>query len=90
MRARRRAPVQVPELGEETSSTFRKIILEAGYRGVLVVPLLRPDKIVGALVVRRREPGEFDDTGCPPGWKPLPPNRSLAIQNAKLFRRDRG
>ncbi|CAN7415172.1 ATP-binding protein [Rhizobium sp. LjRoot258] len=81
--ARRREPVQVPELGEETPT--QKIIREAGYRGVLIVPLLRPDKIVGALVVRRREPGEFDEKVVHL-METFAAQSVLAIQNAKLFR----
>ena len=37
-----------------TRSTCAKAI-----RAVLIIPLLRPDHIVGALVVRRKTPGEF-------------------------------
>ena len=84
--ARRRAPVQVADLSSEgTLSPLQKIVLEAGYRGVLVVPLLRPDKIVGALVVRRRNPGEFDEQVIHL-METFAAQSVLAIQNAKLFR----
>ena len=53
--------LQVPDLADEPPSSVRDIILHAGYRGLLVVPLLRPDRIVGALVVRRKEPGVFSE-----------------------------
>ena len=59
-------PVQTPDLAEGTPSPVQKIVLEAGYRSVLVVPLLRPNKIVGALVVRRKTPGRFQDSTVDP------------------------
>src|SRR5215208_6084822 len=58
----RREALQVPDLADEPPSSVRDIILHAGYRGLLVVPLLRPDRIVGALVVRRKEPGVFPES----------------------------
>ena len=54
-----RRPVQVPDMLEEPPSTIQQIVLSAGYRALLVLPLLRPGRVVGALVVRRKEPGEF-------------------------------
>ncbi len=83
--ARRRAPIQVPDLTEGTPSSVQKIVLDAGYRSVLVVPLLRPNKIVGALVVRRRKPGEFDEQVVRL-METFAAQSVLAIQNAKLFR----
>ncbi|TIM73434.1 MAG: GAF domain-containing protein [Mesorhizobium sp.] len=83
--ARRRVPAQVPDLSEGTPSPAQKIVLDAGYRGVLVVPLLRPNKIVGALVVRRRKPGEFDDQ-IVHLLETFAAQSVLALQNAKLFR----
>jgi signal transduction histidine kinase/DNA-binding response OmpR family regulator len=79
-----RVPVQTPDLLTEPDSLINKLIIEAGFRALLVVPLLRPDRIVGVLVVRRREPGEFP--------KPVVEllqtfavQSVVAIQNARLF-----
>ncbi|WP_419693994.1 ATP-binding protein [Mesorhizobium muleiense] len=83
--ARRRTPVQVPDLSEGTPSPVQKVVLDAGYRSVLAVPLLRPNKIVGALVVRRRKPGEFDDQ-IVHLLETFAAQSVLALQNAKLFR----
>ncbi|TJW87371.1 MAG: HAMP domain-containing protein [Mesorhizobium sp.] len=78
-------PVQFPDLGEATSSFLvRKTIVDAGYRGILIVPLLRPSKIVGALVVRRRMPGAFDEQVVHL-METFAAQSVLAIQNAKLF-----
>ena len=54
-----RKPIQVPDIRNEPTSPVNEIILREGYRGILIIPLLRPDHIVGALVVRRKTPGEF-------------------------------
>ncbi|RWH21633.1 MAG: GAF domain-containing protein [Mesorhizobium sp.] len=79
-------PVQFPDLGKETSSFLvRKTILDAGYRGILIVPLLRPNKIVGALVVRRHKPGAFDEQVVHL-LETFAAQSVVAIQNAKLFR----
>ena len=60
-------------------------MFDAGFRGILIVPLLRPNKIVGALVVRRRRPGEFDHE-IVHLMETFAAQSVLAIQNAKLFR----
>jgi signal transduction histidine kinase len=81
---RRREPVQVPDLRNEPPLPVHDIILKAGYRAVLIVPLLRPDRIVGALVVRRREPGEFPKATIDL-LTTFAEQSVLAIQNARLF-----
>ena len=78
-------PVQIPDLAAGTRSHVQKIMLDAGYRSILIIPLLRPKKIVGALVVRRREPGEFDEQVVHL-LETFAAQSVLAIQNAKLFR----
>jgi signal transduction histidine kinase/DNA-binding response OmpR family regulator len=83
--ARRREPMQIADLREAPSSAINDIILGAGYRALLVVPLLGPDRIVGALVVRRKEPGAFPQAAV--DLLQTFGNQSvLAIQNARLFR----
>jgi signal transduction histidine kinase len=69
---------------EESSLVF-DIVERAGYRALLVVPLLRPDRIVGALAVRRREPGEFSKSTIDL-LETFADQSVLAIQNARLFR----
>ena len=83
--AERCTPVQMPDLAAGTPSHVQKIVLDAGYRSILIIPLLRPNKIVGALVVRRREPGEFDEQVVHL-LETFAAQSVLAIQNAKLFR----
>jgi signal transduction histidine kinase len=80
-----RQPVQVADLlltREDT--TTRRLLERAGYRSLLAVPLLREDEIIGALVVRRRQPGEFPaDTVAL--LQTFATQSALAIQNARLF-----
>ena len=52
-------PVQVADLREGAPSAASEVIQRAGFRALLVAPLLRGEEIVGMLVVRRRTPGAF-------------------------------
>ena len=52
-----RMPVQVPDIQSDPSAVL-DVIVRAGFRALLTVPLLGADRIVGALVVRRKEPGD--------------------------------
>jgi adenylate cyclase len=52
-------PQQVPDLRDTPPDPVNDMIMRAGYRARLLVPLIAPDGILGALVVRRRAPGEF-------------------------------
>jgi len=80
-----RRPVQIPDVRNEPQTPMNAIILREGYRAVLVMPLLRPDRIVGALVVRRKEPGEFPK-GIVELLDTFAVQSVVAIQNARLFR----
>src|SRR5262249_55887173 len=55
-----RTPIQIANTPKEPSLGLH-IIMQAGFRALLTVPLLRSDQIIGALVVRRKEPGEFPE-----------------------------
>jgi signal transduction histidine kinase len=81
--AKRREPIQLADV-RGASSLVLDIIVRAGYRALLIVPLLRPDRIVGALVVRRREPGEFPKS-IVDLLETFAAQSVLAIQNASLF-----
>jgi signal transduction histidine kinase len=83
--ARRREPIQIADLREAPASALDDIILGAGYRALLIVPLLRPDRTVGLLVVRRREPGQFPQSTIEL-LETFADQSVLAIQNARLFR----
>jgi signal transduction histidine kinase/HAMP domain-containing protein len=80
----KRCPLQVADIKRDSPSLALDVIIRAGFRALLAVPLLGADRIVGALVVRRKEPGKF-----PPGTVNLlqtfGAQSVLAIQNARLF-----
>jgi signal transduction histidine kinase/CheY-like chemotaxis protein len=79
-----RKPLQFPDLRDEPPSAARDITMGAGFLGVLIVPLLRPDHVVGALVVHRKEPGAFSDSTVDL-LQTFAAQSVLAIQNARLF-----
>ena len=75
---------QTPDLRELAATPVNDIILRAGYRAQLLVPLLRSDRVVGALVVRRQAPGEFAPSTIDL-LKTFAAQSVLAIHNARLF-----
>jgi signal transduction histidine kinase len=83
-----RAPVQVPDILEEreyTGTRVRPMLARLGYRSVLAVPLLREERIMGALTVWRKEAGSFS-TEVVNLLQTFATQSALAIQNARLFR----
>jgi len=81
--ALRRIPIQIPDIQSDPSTTL-DIIVRAGFRALLIVPLLSADRLVGALVVRRRQPGEFSKSTIEL-LQTFGAQSVLAIQNARLF-----
>ena len=82
--------MQVADLRNESSvpqqaAPVQQIVLEAGYRARMIVPLLGADRVVGALVVRRKAPGEFPKRTVDL-LQTFAAQSVLAIQNARLFR----
>jgi signal transduction histidine kinase len=82
--AAERAPVQIPDLRNEPPELL-EVLVRAGFRALLMVPLLGANRIVGALVVRRRAPGEFAQSTIDL-LETFADQSVLAIQNARLFR----
>jgi two-component system, NtrC family, sensor kinase len=82
-----REPVVVPNILEERAYAprMRELLARFGFRASLAVPLLREDRIVGALVVRRKSTGEFRSEVIEL-LKTFATQSVLAIQNARLFR----
>ena len=82
MATERREPDQIAAL--QPSSRANELVMQLGYRARLVVPLLAPTQIVGALVVRRKAPGEFAKDTVEL-LQTFAAQSVLAIQNARLF-----
>ncbi len=58
------SPVQVPDLSVVDRDPHLDVLYDAGWRSLVAVPLTRPDRIVGVLVVRRLTTGTFSDETC--------------------------
>jgi signal transduction histidine kinase len=80
-----RQPQEIADIRDEPSSPLREIAMRAGYRARLTVPLVGADKVVGALVIRRKQPGTFPK-GTIHLLQTFAAQSVLAIQNARLFR----
>jgi signal transduction histidine kinase len=83
-----RAPVQVPDIlddREYTGTRVRPLLARLGYRSGLAVPLLREERIMGALTVWRKEVGSFS-AEVVNLLQTFATQSALAIQNARLFR----
>jgi len=79
-----RSAVQISDLANEPEHSL-PFLQQAGYHALLAVPLLREERIIGGLVVRRKLAGEL-----PRETLNLLQNFAtqsvLAIENARLFR----
>lgn len=83
--ARERRPIAVPDLDQVDLDPHLRVLHDDGWRSVLAVPVLNGERIIGALVVRRRSSGVF-----PPETvdflATFASQSALAISNARLFR----
>ena len=80
----RRMPIQIPDIQNDPNPAVFDVIVRAGFRALLIVPLLGADRTVGALVVRRKQPGEFPKHTVDL-LQTFAAQSVLAIQNARLF-----
>jgi signal transduction histidine kinase/HAMP domain-containing protein len=80
-------PIQVADIAEPGAyeSRVRDLLIGAGYRAVLSVPLLREEQIIGSLTLVRRAPGNYLPEVIEV-LKTFATQSALAIQNARLFR----
>jgi signal transduction histidine kinase len=78
-------PQETSDMGDEPPSPLREIAMQAGYRAHLIVPLVSADQVLGALVIRRKQPGNFPK-GAIHLLQTFAAQSVLAIQNARLFR----
>ena len=66
-------------------SVRRELLIRAGYRALLAVPLLREGHLLGGLLVNRKTPGAFAPEVIEL-LKTFGTQSAMAIQNARLFR----
>jgi signal transduction histidine kinase len=85
--AETRQPVQISDIADEGAyqSRLRDVLVSAGYRALLAVPLLREEQLVGGLVVNRTASGTFSPAEVEL-LTTFATQSVLAIQNARLFR----
>jgi signal transduction histidine kinase len=79
------APCQAADLAAEPSDAHIDQLRGAGWRSMLVVPLLREDEILGALVVRRTLAGAFEQHTVDL-LETLASQSAVALYNARVFR----
>jgi two-component system, NtrC family, sensor kinase len=79
-----RAPLHIADLLQAPEAAEVQELVEAGICSLLVVPLLREEKIVGGLVIRRRTVGGFAPS-IPTLLQTFAGQAVLAIENARLF-----
>jgi adenylate cyclase len=74
----------VPDIGRAPPDNHLSQLAQAGWHSMLAVPLVREDRILGALVVRRRRTGEFSEE-ITELLETFASQSALAIHNARLF-----
>jgi signal transduction histidine kinase/CheY-like chemotaxis protein len=82
--ASERRPVQIPDLELAQEYRLFDLLRGGGFRAVIGIPLLRDERPLGALVIRRHEPGEFP-ARVVRLLETFAGQSVLAIQNARLF-----
>jgi GAF domain-containing protein/anti-sigma regulatory factor (Ser/Thr protein kinase) len=83
-----REPVQVADTKDElelVAPQVRELLFQEGMRSLLAVPLVREQRLLGGLVILRREAGAFS-TEVVGILQTFATQSVLAIQNARLFR----
>jgi signal transduction histidine kinase len=83
--AAERRPVAIPDLSRLPRATLRDTSLAAGYRAVLILPLVRAGRVFGAITLLRRATGAFAPSTVEV-MQTFANQSVLAIQNARLFR----
>jgi signal transduction histidine kinase/ActR/RegA family two-component response regulator len=79
-----RRPIAVPDLGNVELDPHLQILHDAGWRSLVAVPMLREDQIVGSLIVRRKETGDFTEETVDL-LETFASQSALALLNAQLF-----
>jgi signal transduction histidine kinase len=81
--ATQRKAISIPDLSKAKVLPHQAAMLASGFKSMLLVPLVRQDEILGALVLLRRAAGEFPSTDI---LQTFADQSVLALNNAHLFR----
>ena len=75
---------QISDLALIERDPHLEVLYSAGWRSLVAIPLTRPDRIVGALVVRRKQPGTFSEETCDL-LSAFASQSAIALTNARLY-----
>ena len=80
-------PIQIPDITQPGAYETRQrdVLVRAGFRALLSVPLLFEDRIIGSLSVNRKAPGEYSPDVIEL-LKTFATQSVLSLENARLFR----
>ena len=83
--AARRCAVQIPDIENvPMAANVKALLMQAGFRALLAIPLLHGDQAVGALVVRRFAAGEYPSSVVRL-LEAFAAQSVLAVRNARFF-----
>jgi signal transduction histidine kinase/ActR/RegA family two-component response regulator len=77
-------PIGISDITNVERDVHLQLLFEDGWRSVLAVPVLRGGQIIGAMVVRRKTPGEFTDE-VKEFMETFASQSALAVFNARVF-----
>ncbi|MBS1694178.1 MAG: response regulator [Actinobacteria bacterium] len=82
--ARTGTVLQLADLGAAERDPHLEVLHRAGWRSLVAIPLVRPDRVLGALVVRRMSTGSFSDETCEM-LAAFANQSAVALTNARLY-----
>lgn len=82
--AKERRPIAVSDLSSVDLDPHLQILFDDGWRSVVAVPMLREERIIGSLVVRRKVTGDFTEETLDL-LETFASQSALALLNAQLF-----
>ena len=83
--ARAGRPIGISDIALMDRDVHLQLLYEDGWRSVLAVPVMRGGQIIGAMVVRRKTPGDFSDEVLD-FMQTFASQSALAVFNARVFR----
>jgi signal transduction histidine kinase/CheY-like chemotaxis protein len=83
--AKERRPIAVSDLSTVDLDPHLRILFDDGWRSLVAVPMLREERIVGSLIVRRKMTGDFSEETLDL-LETFASQSALALLNAQLFR----
>ena len=81
---RTRQVLQIPDLDQAELDEHLRILHASGWKSLVAIPLTRPDRVVGALVVRRKRTGSFSGETCDL-LAAFANQSAVALTNARLY-----